>query len=54
MTNLLKVISKVMARRNENAIINSDILPRTIFAYYKERSIAYVVRMVKDVINDAA
>ena len=43
----------VKARRIEKSITNSGILLRTTYAYYKERATMDVVRMMKDVINDA-
>ena len=37
----------------ENAIINSEILPRTLIAYFKERYTNGMVRATKDIIADA-
>ena len=37
-SNLLKITSKIIESRIEQAVVNSVILPRTVYAYYKERS----------------
>ena len=50
----MKITSKVIPRRIENAVISSCILPHNIFAYYKEHSGQDLIRHLIDVINDAA
>ena len=52
-SNLLKITSRAVSKRIENAIISSNIMTRAQFAYYKDKSPSEIVRCMKDVIADS-
>ena len=52
-SNLLKITSRAISKRIENAIVDSNIMTRAQFAYYKEKSPSEIVRHIKDIVADA-
>ena len=52
-SNLLKITSRAISKRVEDAIVASNIMTRAQFAYYKDRSPAEIVRNIKDIIADS-
>ena len=51
-SNLLKITSRAISKRIEYSIINSHIMTRAQFSYFKNRSSDEIVRYIKDIIAD--
>ena len=52
-SNLLKITSRAISKRIEYSIVNSKIMTRAKFAYFKDRPADEVVRSIKDIIADS-
>merc|ERR1712112_575134 len=52
-SNLLKITSRAISKRIEDAITSSNIMIRAQFAYFKNKSSTEVVRNIKDIIADS-
>ena len=50
----MKLVSKLLAKRIENTLVRSGLIPRTLFAYLKNKSIQEVVRSIRDVIENSS
>ena len=53
-SNLLKITSRAISKRIEYAIVDSGIMSRSQFAYFRNKSADEIVRHIKDIIADAS
>ena len=52
-SNLLKITSRAISKRVEDAIVSSNIMTRAQFAYYKDKTPAEIVKHIKDIVADS-
>ena len=53
-SSLLKLASRIIAKRIEFTLVRSRMIPRTMFAYLKGKSTTDLVRSIRDVIDNSS
>ena len=52
-SNLLKITSREVSKRIEYSIVNSNIMTRAQFAYFRDKSDDEIIRYIEDIIADS-
>ena len=52
-SSLLKLASRILAKKIEHALIRRGLVPRTLFAYLKGKSTQDLIRSIRDIIDNS-